>query len=1403
MATKAYDWKRYWVPRDGSFAFDSEGFLASPSDGGWSWQKAGVVGFDELAANPCLVLLGEPGIGKTFAFQSARRHTEKARPSASVLFRNLGTYGDESRLIEDVFESPEFAAWSAGGGELHVFLDSFDECLLRVDTVAALLADRLKRMGPVDGLFFRIASRTAEWRASLEEAMSQKWGQERMKVYELAPLTKRQVEIAAEANTHEASAFLQEVIEREVVSFAIKPLTLELLLRTWQTGGGRLPLTQREIYARGCLELCSESNPERDTPRLRHEFAAEHLLAVASQIAAVTVFCKRSATWIGTKPSHKLETDATRSELARGSVVVASHESNVSDKSVRETLDTGLFTARGPDRLGWAHQTYAEYLAARYVCEQRFTAKQILDLIVHPDDPDGGVVPQLQEVAAWIASDNKVVFQHLLDSEPELLLRSDIAVADCAVKSKLVEALLSAMGKSDFRPDWWALRKRYRKLKHPRLSAQIRAALLNRKLSSAIRVEATRMADACGLLSLLGLLKRLALDATEDQDLREASADIVSRLGNSPSRYALKPLAMGKCGLDRNDELRAAGLRACWPAAMTADELFSTLKEPSGLITSGYSHFLHSDLVEGLQPADLPRALRWVAEQPKSQIPADDFNWVVTGIIDRAIPHLDDARILGAFARAILACLRGHEYGRSFPGETLDREFEQHRELRLKIVEAMLPHFRDPCDDSLLITRSGYRFVRPEDLDWVLLRLGAANTAEEQKRLSYLASWIFHPADAKRIDSLVTASQTCPVLAGVFVHWLSPMVLGSEAATKAKSAFDQSQQWAAKAAQRRERHKLTPLPSEHICGLLYRVESGDLDAWWQICAWAELEDNGRPGSKFYHIDLHDLPGWEKATTETRGRLVTGAQRYIAARGAEPEVWFHWQNKIYGPAVAGVRALALLAKEAPAELEGLPKEVWIRWLPAILRLHPYDEADEFRLLASRAFQKAPQAAVEWMQRVVREENREGENLWILAKLPAEREATLDFALLGMVRKSRLKPQCAGQLLRWLLDRRVNGAVQVARQWVVRAPKSGPEAWREKAVYATRLLMEHGEARDWEKIRALITLDTTFGKSLLEGISYEYRQQTAPLLKLVSEFDIAALWEWMLREYPMAEDPPERRHSLSGNVTTRWAVADLQDGLLAHLSEMGTPASCNELLRLIKGYTQLPWLRGFLAQAMEQTRRNTWQAPAPAELLGLSENNGNRLVQNADQLLDVVCDSLDALQAKLHAETPAAPFLWNKDRPKDEEALSNWVKIGLQEALVERGIVVNREVQIHIGERTDIHVDAIAHPARSKNLEHIKVIIEVKGCWNREIRTAMQTQLVNRYLKGNDCRHGIYLVGWFLCNAWSKTDSRRKCLGFRHLEEIRNCMTKQARSLTSAASEIRAVVLDASLPQVRRH
>src|SRR5947208_1494284 len=115
MIEKTYNWKRYWVPRDGGFSFDSQGFLLPPArEAEWAkYWKTDVVGFEEVLSKPCLVLLGEPGIGKSFAIRSAEERTRATRleAGATILFRDLSGYSTDSLLVEDVFKSPEFLSW--------------------------------------------------------------------------------------------------------------------------------------------------------------------------------------------------------------------------------------------------------------------------------------------------------------------------------------------------------------------------------------------------------------------------------------------------------------------------------------------------------------------------------------------------------------------------------------------------------------------------------------------------------------------------------------------------------------------------------------------------------------------------------------------------------------------------------------------------------------------------------------------------------------------------------------------------------------------------------------------------------------------------------------------------------------------------------------------------------------------------------------------------------------------------------------------------------------------------------------------------------------------------------------------------------------------------------------------
>src|SRR5439155_7368108 len=151
---------------------------------------------------------------------------------------------------------------------------------------------------------------------------------------------------------------------------------------------------------------------------------------IASRIAEATVFGNRYAIWTNVSFGDVAPEDLTIQELADGSEISKGQAFPVTEAAIREVLATGLFSSRGPHRTGWAHQTYAEFLAARYVLNHQFTEEQIMSLLVHPGDSEGKIVPQLQETAGWIAGSSPAIFQRITAADPEVLLHSDAAHVD-------------------------------------------------------------------------------------------------------------------------------------------------------------------------------------------------------------------------------------------------------------------------------------------------------------------------------------------------------------------------------------------------------------------------------------------------------------------------------------------------------------------------------------------------------------------------------------------------------------------------------------------------------------------------------------------------------------------------------------------------------------------------------------------------------------------------------------------------------------------------------------------------------------------------------------------------------------------------------------------------------------
>src|ERR1039457_5101004 len=70
--------------------------------------------FDRLQGVPCLAMLGEPGIGKSWTLSREALSDEATAHGAKLLRFDLRQFGSEGRLFNALFESEELRDWKDG-----------------------------------------------------------------------------------------------------------------------------------------------------------------------------------------------------------------------------------------------------------------------------------------------------------------------------------------------------------------------------------------------------------------------------------------------------------------------------------------------------------------------------------------------------------------------------------------------------------------------------------------------------------------------------------------------------------------------------------------------------------------------------------------------------------------------------------------------------------------------------------------------------------------------------------------------------------------------------------------------------------------------------------------------------------------------------------------------------------------------------------------------------------------------------------------------------------------------------------------------------------------------------------------------------------------------------------------
>jgi hypothetical protein len=316
--------------------------------------------FAEFERAEAIVLLGDPGMGKTTFFRQASQ----------------GSYSTVRKFL--------IAPQAVTTGT--VFLDALDEYRAATSgrdasaDVATALCDLKKPK-------FRLSCRAADWFGSRDQdVISAASASGRVVVLELLPLSLDEILNAVQAIVPDPGLFISEAESAGLGKLLGNPQTLELLARAW--GSGKKPQNKFEAYEIGVAELLKETNAThiqrgvigRDPKELRR----------AAGAAAATLLLSNSA-------------GISRAETADGEshirFSVVPHE----DKNdLDAVLKRRLFFSSGVDRFEPIHRTIAEFLAAEDISGRIINGLPIDRVMALLCGMDGKPVSSLRGLFAWL-----------------------------------------------------------------------------------------------------------------------------------------------------------------------------------------------------------------------------------------------------------------------------------------------------------------------------------------------------------------------------------------------------------------------------------------------------------------------------------------------------------------------------------------------------------------------------------------------------------------------------------------------------------------------------------------------------------------------------------------------------------------------------------------------------------------------------------------------------------------------------------------------------------------------------------------------------------------------------------------------------------------------------------------
>ncbi|WP_125592561.1 NACHT domain-containing protein [Amycolatopsis balhimycina] len=472
------------IQDDTPFELDEDGFLAQPEDS--APLSAGQLIRPRMAVGRgALVLLGEPGSGKTTTFKDIIGDRLTGADEDTATPEAVWVDGNDIRSIEDFrdflavhldslpVKSQKVAPLPS---RLTIVLDQLDESPF-IRSIPKRL-DLALRGRDTRSLTFLIACRTADYPSSLTKILDNVTSG--CLVADLAPLTKQDVVSLMTDSEVDPDKFVEFVIANQVGPLASIPLTLRMLADSYREDAGKSIVTSHELFKRSVLRLADEHGRDRES-RGPLGSTAEQRVIIASRAAARVVLAGQRTIFRGAA-SEAGQFDVAEGSISGGVEIAGGGEFQVTATLVAESLATGLFTSAGKDRVAFVHSSIAAYLAACYLANRSHDdfgnmKKQLggVFLVAAPDEESASIPIHLRETAAWLLECAPAETLWLGRTDPQGIIAHSGYINSPRTRQVLVAELLDRAAEVELTGNLW-FSTRWQ-LYYPGLADQLRPVL--------------------------------------------------------------------------------------------------------------------------------------------------------------------------------------------------------------------------------------------------------------------------------------------------------------------------------------------------------------------------------------------------------------------------------------------------------------------------------------------------------------------------------------------------------------------------------------------------------------------------------------------------------------------------------------------------------------------------------------------------------------------------------------------------------------------------------------------------------------------------------------------------------------------------------------------------------------